>query len=60
MNAQEQLQQEIGKRQYAMDAIRSGSLQAWEAREFFAIIDNCTERITHLEEVVTTYSELFV
>ena len=59
MNAQEQLQQEIGKRQYAMDAIGSGSLAGWEAREFFAVIDHCDERIAHLREVVATYPEIF-
>jgi hypothetical protein len=59
MNAQEQLQQEIGKRQYAMDAIGSGNLQAWEARELFAVIDHCDTRIAHLQDVVATYPELF-
>ena len=59
MNATEQLQQEIGKRQYAMDAIGSGNLQAWEAREFFAVIDHCEARIAHLQDVVKAYPELF-
>lgn len=59
MDAKKQLQEEIGKRQYAINAIRSGNLASWEMREFFAIIDECNERIAHLEDVVTTYPELF-
>jgi hypothetical protein len=59
MNAAEQLQQEIGKRQYAIDAIGSGRLQGWEAREFFAVVDECDMRIVHLREVVESHPELF-